>query len=450
MLEALDRFAPEHIWVAVLLGVACLLAAGGALGVVRARKKNRDLVTALNNMSQGLCMFDSAQRLVVWNKSYVAMYGLSPQIVRPGCTLRELLEYRIRAGAFSGDPEQYIKALMANLAEGKPTRQLVESNGRTIAVLNRPMANRGWVVTHEDVTEQQEVEKRRAAMAEQEERRKIIDAAIRSFRERVEAVLRTVGDSAGAMKSIATGLLASSGKTSQRAQRAVSASSEASGNVTTAASAAEELLQSIAEIDRQLGHTTEVVEIALAEAKATNERFAGLAKAAQKIGDVVKLIQAIAAQTNLLALNATIEAARAGEAGKGFAVVASEVKSLAVQTAKATEEIHSQVSGVQSLTAGAVEAISRITERMLEISKDASAVAASAQQQNAATAEITHNVAGAAQETKQVASALGEVASAVADTSTSAQAVLAAADAVDKAAANLRAEVEEFLGEVAA
>ena len=252
------------------------------------------------------------------------------------------------------------------------------------------------------------------------------------------------------MKATATALSGSSEKTSHRAEGAVSASNEASTNVTTAATAAEELLRSIAEISRQLGHTTEVVGHAAAEAKSTNDQVAGLAKAAQKIGDVVKLIQAIAEQTNLLALNATIEAARAGESGKGFAVVASEVKSLAVQTAKATKEIDGQISAVQAMTAGAVEAIGRIAARMQEINAHASSVAASVGQQNAATSEITHNVASAAKETREVAAVLGEVAGAIAETSTSAQMLLAAAAAVEEAAVNLRGEVDGFLRQVAA
>ena len=136
------------------------------------------------------------------------------------------------------------------------------------------------------------------------------------------------------------------------------------------------------------------------EAETTNEQIAGLADAAQKIGDVVKLIRDIAGQTNLLALNATIEAARAGEAGRGFAVVASEVKSLAVQTAKATEEIASQILAVQGSTTSAVDAIRNIAGRMKEISSYTSAVAASVEQQNAATGEISQNVAGAAQGTE--------------------------------------------------
>ena len=145
--------------------------------------------------------------------------------------------------------------------------------------------------------------------------------------------------------------------------------------------------------------TTDVVRASVNEAEATNAQIAGLAAAAQKIGDVVKLISDIAGQTNLLALNATIEAARAGEAGRGFAVVASEVKSLAVQTAKATEEIAAQILAVQGSTTSAVDAIRSIAGRMKEISAYTSAVAASIEQQNSATGEISQNVAGAAQGT---------------------------------------------------
>ena len=171
-------------------------------------------------------------------------------------------------------------------------------------------------------------------------------------------------------------------------------------------SAAEELSSSIAEISRQLGQTNNLVEIAVSEAAMTNTEIGSLAKAAQKIGDVVKLIQDVAGQTNLLALNATIEAARAGEAGRGFAVVASEVKSLAVQTAKATEEIAGQIAGVQASTTAAVDAIGRIADRMKEISQFTAAAAASVQQQNAATSEISQNVASAAGGTKEIVAVL--------------------------------------------
>src|SRR5205807_557965 len=152
----------------------------------------------------------------------------------------------------------------------------------------------------------------------------------------------------------------------------------------------------IAEIAEQLTRTTEVVRGAVNEAGTTNDQISGLAQAAQKIGDVVKLIRDIADQTNLLALNATIEAARAGDSGRGFAVVASEVKTLAVQTAKATEDIAGQIQAVQSSTGGAVEAIRRIAERMREINGYTSAVAASIEQQSAATGQISCNVTSAA------------------------------------------------------
>jgi methyl-accepting chemotaxis protein len=185
------------------------------------------------------------------------------------------------------------------------------------------------------------------------------------------------------------------------------------------------------------------------EAETTNQQIAGLADAAQKIGDVVKLIRDIAGQTNLLALNATIEAARAGEAGRGFAVVASEVKSLAVQTAKATEEIASQILAVQGSTNTAVGAIRNIAGRMKEISNYTTAVAASVEQQNAATNEISDNVAGAAACTGTMAAVLSDVAGAATATRSSAETVLSASRSVESAVAKLRGEVETFLSKVA-
>ncbi|MGD0419992.1 MAG: methyl-accepting chemotaxis protein [Xanthobacteraceae bacterium] len=174
--------------------------------------------------------------------------------------------------------------------------------------------------------------------------------------------------------------------------------------------AAEELSASIKEISRQLAQANEVVSKAAADATATNNDIAALARVAQRIGDVVKLIQDIAEQTNLLALNARIEAARAGEAGRGFAAVASEVKSLAVQTAKATGEIAREISSVQSSTGDAVAAIRAITERMQDINAYTSKVVGAIGYQEVATGEILHNVASAAAGSKDGVAALGDVA----------------------------------------
>jgi methyl-accepting chemotaxis protein len=409
------------------------------------------LRVAINNMSQGLCMFDRNERLVVCNCRYKELYQLSDDIVKPGRTLAGLLEFRIANGTFSRDPDEYRQTLVAAMRAGKTTHAEVKSaDGRTVSISNRPMADGGWVAPHDDITERRAAERERASMHEQQQRRATVEQAIAAFRQRVEDHLRTVTDGAMAMRSTATALFASSGETSQRAEGAVSTSNEASTNVDTAAVAADELADSIGEISRQLSMTTSIVRAAVAEAQGTNQQITALAQAAQKIGDVVKLIRTIAGQTNLLALNATIEAARAGEAGKGFAVVASEVKSLAVQTAKATEDISKLINAVQTSTGSAVDAIGRIASRMQEIDSCATAVSASVQQQSAATTEISQNVASAAEGAKLVVSVLGEVTGAASETRQSAESVLSASQAVASAAAALRHEVEGFLARVAA
>jgi methyl-accepting chemotaxis protein len=226
-------------------------------------------------------------------------------------------------------------------------------------------------------------------------------------------------------------------------------SNEASVNVSLVAGSAEQLSASIAAINQQLAQTTDLVASAVAKAKASSGEYTGLAQAAAQIGDVVKLIRNIAGQTNLLALNATIEAARAGEAGRGFAVVAAEVKSLAVETAKATEEIARHILAVQRLTGGAVEAVQGIEQGMHEIDTRASSAAASILEQNAATSEISRNAANAARGTNMVVSVLGKVAEAATGTRTAAETVLNASNSVDSSVGNLRAEIEGFLDQVA-
>ena len=417
----------------------------------RLRAQNRRLSTALNNMSQGLNMFDEQGRITLLNRRYLEMYKLSPDIVKPGCTLHALIQHRKDTGLFSGDVAAYCKKILDGIGKGESSQHYVQaSDGRIVLAKNELLPDGGWVSTHEDVTEQRHAEAERAAIRGQEQRRTVIDAAIASFRPQVEKLLSSVSNSATAMRSTAATLLGSSDQTSQRAESAVHAFNEASANVETAAVAANELSHSIAEISRQLTHTSSVVGLATGEARATDNEIAGLATGAQKIGDVIKLIRTIAGQTNLLALNATIEAARAGEAGKGFAVVASEVKSLAVQTAKATEEIASHIMAVQNSTASAVEAIRQIATRMQEINEYTAAVAASVEQQNAATGEISHNVASAAQGTSQVVAVLGEVAGAATETRFSAEVVRDASELAEAAVANLRLEVEDFLAKVAA
>lgn len=428
------------------------LAALGAILMLQRRRslQNRQLSTALNNMSQGLCMFDAQRKITLLNRRYLDMYQLSPEVVKPGCSLRELIQHRKDTGLFSGDVELYCKQILDGIAKGESTPYYVQaSDGRIVLVKNEPLSDGGWVVTHEDVTEQRRAEQERATIRDHEQRRATIDAAIVAFRPLVEKLLSSVGGSAAAMRTTANKLFGSSDQTSQRADSAVAAFNEASVNVQTAAVAAEELSHSIAEISRQLTQTSDIVRLATDEARATDNQIAGLAAGAQKIGDVVKLIRDIAGQTNLLALNATIEAARAGEAGRGFAVVASEVKSLAVQTAKATEEIASHILAVQNSTGGAVEAIRKIADRMQEINQYTAAVAAAVEQQNAATGEISHNVAGAANGSGHVVAVLGEVVGAASETRVSAGVVRDASQTVETAVANLRLEVEDFLAKVA-
>jgi NO-binding membrane sensor protein with MHYT domain/methyl-accepting chemotaxis protein len=444
---------PALLAIAIAAVAAAVLSMSllGAFVDQRMREQNLRLAAAVDHMSQGLGMFDPSGRLILVNQAYLSLYGLADQDVKPGCTLQHLFSLRTQVGTFKGDVDAYITDVMREIRAGKPVDRVLQlPDGRMVAICNRTLPGGGWVSTHQDVTVQLCAEQERERNAAAEERRAAIDVALLGFQQRVESLLRTVDDNAVALRSTATKLFAASNKNSERAEGAVRESNKASLNVDSAASAAEELSASIGEISQQLSQTNNLVGIAVEEASATNEQIGGLAQAAQKIGDVVKLIQEVAGQTNLLALNATIEAARAGDAGRGFAVVASEVKSLAVQTGKATEEITAQIAAVQASTGAAVQAIARIADRMREINRFTAAAAASVEQQSSATGDISQNVAGAVLGTKEIMTALGEVSGAATETRQSAETVLTASKAVEAAAADVRTEVEGFLRKVAA
>jgi methyl-accepting chemotaxis protein len=434
----------------LLAPISLVVVAVASIWHRRTANQHRRLRDAVDNMSQGLLMFDAHSRIVLCNRRYLEMYKLSPAVVKPGCTLRELIQHRKDTGLFSGDVDSYCQSILESMRAGGQRLLYVQaSDGRIVLAKNELLPGGGWVATHEDVTEQRRAEEERAAIRSEDQRRSVIDAAIHGFRSSVETLLGSVSASASAMRGTADSLFGSSGRTAARADSAVQSFQLTSSNVDTAALAADELSHSIGEISRQLTQTGSIVAQAANEARQTDQEIAGLAEGAQKIGNVVKLIREIAGQTNLLALNATIEAARAGEAGKGFAVVASEVKSLAVQTAKATEDIASHITSVQTSTSGAVDAIRYIAARMSEIDRNTMALAAAVEQQNAATGQISQNVAGAAKGTSHVLSTLDEVTLAAAETRTSAESVRGASQTVEQAVGNLRIEIEDFLKKVA-
>jgi methyl-accepting chemotaxis protein len=244
----------------------------------------------------------------------------------------------------------------------------------------------------------------------------------------------------------AAGTLTKNAETTQRLSGVVaSASEEASANVQSVATATSQMAGSVSEIARQVQESSRIANQAVEQAEKTDARITQLSNAASRIGDVVKLITAIAEQTNLLALNATIEAARAGEAGKGFAVVAQEVKALAAQTAKATDEIGSQISSMQSATQESVGAIKEISGTIGRISEIATAIAAAVEEQGATTQEISRNVQQAAQGTAQVADNITDVDRGASETGSASSQVLASAQTLARESGQLKIQVAKFV-----
>ncbi|WP_203294098.1 methyl-accepting chemotaxis protein [Maricaulis parjimensis] len=295
--------------------------------------------------------------------------------------------------------------------------------------------------------EQLEADTRRQA-AENERRAAKLNELAKTFDADVMAMLGEVNEACSSMSAIAQQLSQTATEGSQQSDMMASAASEASANVESVAAAAEELTASIAEVTQQIQGSSDMASQADERAKSVQAVVDNLGEAAQEIGHVVQLINDISEQTNLLALNATIEAARAGEAGKGFAVVASEVKSLAAQTAKATDDIRDQITAIQEAAATSSASIEDVTRAVGEISRAASAIAAAAEEQSASTREISSSVAHAATSARSVSDNVGSVSRSARETGEASQDVLNAVQTVSERAERLNSTVTTFLSEV--
>jgi methyl-accepting chemotaxis protein len=286
----------------------------------------------------------------------------------------------------------------------------------------------------------------RAAAVHKRETARIAD----DFEAAVGNIIGGVSAAAGELERTAGALTHTAESTQRRSASVAESAQQASGNVQSVAAATEELSGSIGEIGRRVSESSLIAGEAVQQARKTDSRIAELSQAAGRIGDVVKLITAVAEQTNLLALNATIEAARAGEAGRGFAVVAQEVKALAAQTAKATDEIGSQITHMQSATKESVEAIKEIGATIERVSEIVGSIAAAVEEQGAATQEITRSVEQAANGTAQVATTIGDVSAGARETGSASSQVFASAQALARQGEVLKGEVGKFLASVRA